>query len=491
MKSKYFFVFFAWIIAEVNLSHKSLAQNTNQSELWINTTYQAEDVGIRCEKLPQCEAWKLWWKLQVGLLINYMLCGDLTPTTEIIDLLISRKVEVSLNNEVQLEKFGLPKYLFSKYKFKIVHINFKKVCGNYSRYVLIDSISAAKKRGIDLSEICSNYEDQKKTLSAENNDDIESYFSTSYFQERKCEADNYASYTLSYLDECYKCRELETNKPNVFFTIKKDNNFQRMKRSLLMPSEGIRIINPRAEITYQVSATFQQIASVIVVRNQKVADFYKLGEMASVFEFHKGLRIDLEKVCAPEQFDDDADDINKVKEILQNWNEMESDDKKAKKNGSNPTMFFKRGIQLGYILSVFDSDIMAKIVPLSASFLMPFLDKSHYDFRSPPIIPEGKITEVFFGMLIQSMSNFDQSTMDYDMDIWLRMAWHDRRLAHHFDRPILVNDEITLKKIWRPAPFFQNAKEAEYHRMTTLNFWMYIFPNGEIFFETQYVHFLL
>ncbi|EFO19936.1 hypothetical protein LOAG_08554 [Loa loa] len=63
------------------------------------------------------------------------------------------------------------------------------------------------------------------------------------------------------------------------------------------------------------------------------------------------------------------------------------------------------------------------------------------------------------------------------------MTWHDRRLAHQFDRPILINDENTLKKIWRPSTFFQNAKETEYHRMTT------IFPNGEIFFETQLVTF--
>ncbi|VDO62844.1 unnamed protein product [Onchocerca flexuosa] len=71
------------------------------------------------------------------------------------------------------------------------------------------------------------------------------------------------------------------------------------------------------------------------------------------------------------------------------------------------------------------------------------------------------------------------------MDMWLRMAWHDPRLAHQLDRPILINDENMLKKIWRPAPFFRNAKESEYHRITTLNFWLYVFPNGEIFFETQ------
>lgn len=33
------------------------------------------------------------------------------------------------------------------------------------------------------------------------------------------------------------------------------------------------------------------------------------------------------------------------------------------------------------------------------------------------------------------------------MDVWLRMAWIDQRLAHHFDRPILINDENFLKLV--------------------------------------------
>ncbi|VBB27718.1 unnamed protein product [Acanthocheilonema viteae] len=333
------------IIVELILSRISLAQNILESELWINTTYQAEDVGIRCENLLQCKAWNSWWKLQTG---------DITPTAEIIDLLLSRKVEVSLNSVVQLTKFGLPKYLLSKYK---------------------------------------------------------------------------------------------------------------------------------------INAHFEEIPSMIIVRNQKVANFYKLGEISSIFEFHKGLQIDLEKVCAPDEFD--TANVNKITKTLQNSNEMESNDKEAKKNGnsrekmSNYAMLFKQSIQLSNILSIFDSEMISNMMPLSSTLLLPLLNKSHYDSRSPPIIGNDKITEVFFGILIQSMSNFDQSTMDYDMDIWLRMAWHDRRLTHQFDRPILVNDENTLKKIWRPEPFFQNAKEARYHRMTTLNFWLYVFPNGEIFFETH------
>ncbi|KAL3994940.1 Neurotransmitter-gated ion-channel ligand binding domain family protein [Acanthocheilonema viteae] len=454
-----FFVFAAWmIIVELILSRISLAQNILESELWINTTYQAEDVGIRCENLLQCKAWNSWWKLQTG---------DITPTAEIIDLLLSRKVEVSLNSVVQLTKFGLPKYLLSKYK--IVHINFKKVCGNYTRYLLIDSISAAKEHEVNLLEICNKYEAKRKTsLSTE---DVNLYSSISTAISRKP-----------------NILEVKTMK-SLTARNNEEDHLQRVKRSLLIPSEGIHIINPRAEITYQINAHFEEIPSMIIVRNQKVANFYKLGEISSIFEFHKGLQIDLEKVCAPDEFD--TANVNKITKTLQNSNEMESNDKEAKKNGnskekmSNYAMLFKQSIQLSNILSIFDSEMISNMMPLSSTLLLPLLNKSHYDSRSPPIIGNDKITEVFFGILIQSMSNFDQSTMDYDMDIWLRMAWHDRRLTHQFDRPILVNDENTLKKIWRPEPFFQNAKEARYHRMTTLNFWLYVFPNGEIFFETH------
>lgn len=462
---KSFFVIISRILLEVIIPCMSLAESSPESDLWINTTYQAEDLGIRYEKLPQCEAWNLWWKLQVG---------EITPTAEIIDLLSIRKIEVSLNSIVQLVKFGLPKYLLSKHK--VVHVNFKKVCRNYSRYLLIDSFSAAKKYGINLSEICNNYETGKKT-------------SLDLIDDRNGESYIPISTKKSWKPDIL---EIAAKKPSILFTTKYNQNYvsQPVDRLPLIPSGEIRIINPTAvQITYQVDTNFEQNSTKIVVRSQKVADFYKLGEMSSVFELHKGLEIDRKKVCIAEKLR--TENIDKVTKFLQNSSEKQESNERAEKNASsgeknNDSMtFFKRGIQLSSILSVFDSEMMSNVIPLSSSVLMPFLNRNHYDSRSPPIILEGEITEVFFGILIQSMSNFDQSTMDYDMDIWLRMAWHDRRLAHQFDRPILVNDENVLKKIWRPSPFFQNAKEAEYHRMTTLNFWLYIFPNGEIFFETH------
>uniref|UniRef100_A0A914RG06 Neurotransmitter-gated ion-channel ligand-binding domain-containing protein n=1 Tax=Parascaris equorum TaxID=6256 RepID=A0A914RG06_PAREQ len=55
---------------------------------------------------------------------------------------------------------------------------------------------------------------------------------------------------------------------------------------------------------------------------------------------------------------------------------------------------------------------------------------------------------------------------DYDMDIYLMMAWRDARLVNPYQKPILVKEEEILEKIWRPDPFFANAKEAEFHEVT-------------------------
>ena len=49
---------------------------------------------------------------------------------------------------------------------------------------------------------------------------------------------------------------------------------------------------------------------------------------------------------------------------------------------------------------------------------------------------------------------------------------------------VLFQEEI-MEKLWRPDPFFANAKEAEFHEVTFLNFLMRIFPDGLVLYETR------
>ncbi|CAI4229619.1 unnamed protein product [Auanema sp. JU1783] len=122
---------------------------------------------------------------------------------------------------------------------------------------------------------------------------------------------------------------------------------------------------------------------------------------------------------------------------------------------------------------------------LGGSFIMPVLEKNQYDPFSAPIVFQGSAVVVRFGIYIESISNFQTSTMDYDMDIYLMMSWRDARLVNPYDKPILVKEEEILEKIWRPDPFFANAKEAEFHEVTFLNFLMRIYPDGLVLYETR------
>ncbi|KAF7633896.1 hypothetical protein Mgra_00006758 [Meloidogyne graminicola] len=150
-------------------------------------------------------------------------------------------------------------------------------------------------------------------------------------------------------------------------------------------------------------------------------------------------------------------------------------------------MFGEDDKELDEILSKIE--IIAKnggVKPLPSGVLEPMLNKSGYDPRSSPQFVQGRPVEVRVGILVQSIANFQLSTMDYDMDCWLRMSWRDPRLALNLSTPILINDEIFLKKIWRPDIHFVNARNSLFHRVTRLNFYIFIFPmSGKVFFEAR------
>ncbi len=71
------------------------------------------------------------------------------------------------------------------------------------------------------------------------------------------------------------------------------------------------------------------------------------------------------------------------------------------------------------------------------------------------------------------------------MDIYLRMAWRDIRLKHNFSKSILVKEQSILESLWRPDPYFANAKQAAVHDVTFLNFLMRIYGTGEVLYEAR------
>ncbi|KAI1712536.1 neurotransmitter-gated ion-channel ligand binding domain-containing protein [Ditylenchus destructor] len=127
----------------------------------------------------------------------------------------------------------------------------------------------------------------------------------------------------------------------------------------------------------------------------------------------------------------------------------------------------------------------SKQKPFASTLILPVMKRTKYDPRTAPRLIEGQIVHVRVGIHVQSISNFQLTTMDYDMDMWLRMCWRDPRLAHGLKAPILITEESYLKKIWRPDAFFVNSVDSLFHRITYLNFYMFVFPDGEVYFESR------
>ncbi|GMS78597.1 hypothetical protein PENTCL1PPCAC_772, partial [Pristionchus entomophagus] len=191
---------------------------------------------------------------------------------------------------------------------------------------------------------------------------------------------------------------------------------------------------------------------------------FELGLSPKYFHHHQSVGILLEKACAEGKIEALGKDLHgRFGEELATlgFDPLEID------------QIIHGGSNLDDMLLVFTNTQQSDQRPFAATALLPFLKRIHYDARSPPSFYSKEKVIVKTGM------------HDYEMDLWLRMAWRDLRLAHGLSKPILVNEYTFLKKIWRPDPFFTNAKISSFHRVTYLNFYVFIFPNGDVLMEIR------
>uniref|UniRef100_A0A0K0FH76 GPI transamidase component GPI8 n=1 Tax=Strongyloides venezuelensis TaxID=75913 RepID=A0A0K0FH76_STRVS len=229
----------------------------------------------------------------------------------------------------------------------------------------------------------------------------------------------------------------------------------------------------------------EMVHSIMEIHSPLAAKALNLNISNDYFKHYKHIYIYLNGICS-----------SYMPELLNNHHENVFDaSEDSVPIGVNITALQENGIDLKELAQTLRNDTAVnKILEraqnysernLGSSYIKPILEKIHYDMYSAPIVFAGSAVEVRFGIYIESMSNFQTTTMDYDMDIYLIMAWRDVRLVNNYSSPILVKEENVLEMIWRPDPFFSNAKEAEYHEVTFLNFLMRIFNDGLVLYETR------
>uniref|UniRef100_A0A0N5D306 Neur_chan_LBD domain-containing protein n=1 Tax=Thelazia callipaeda TaxID=103827 RepID=A0A0N5D306_THECL len=107
--------------------------------------------------------------------------------------------------------------------------------------------------------------------------------------------------------------------------------------------------------------------------------------------------------------------------------------------------------------------------------------KDGYNMFMTPSQAQGKTTVVSVALYIESMSSFKAQTMDFEVDMYLALAWYDRRLAHNCTHPVLVTHKFIADRIWQPDLYFVNSKFAYLQEVTTPNVMVIVYPDGLIF----------
>ncbi|UYV62333.1 hypothetical protein LAZ67_2000138, partial [Cordylochernes scorpioides] len=82
-----------------------------------------------------------------------------------------------------------------------------------------------------------------------------------------------------------------------------------------------------------------------------------------------------------------------------------------------------------------------------------------------------------------SCSDEQRLSQDYEVDLYLQQKWQDDRLhSANITRPLDLNDPELVKRVWKPAVFFTNAKSGEFQYVTVPNVLFRIYPEGNVLY---------
>ncbi|XP_070535022.1 glycine receptor subunit alpha-3-like [Ptychodera flava] len=98
---------------------------------------------------------------------------------------------------------------------------------------------------------------------------------------------------------------------------------------------------------------------------------------------------------------------------------------------------------------------------------------------------DGGPVNVTVGMYINSFHSVKEVNMEYSVSVYLSMRWQDIRLQHNDTEPIVFNSPEFMDVVWRPDIYFDNEKRGQYHKVTTENRALELWPDGQIAYSLR------
>ncbi|EDO34654.1 predicted protein [Nematostella vectensis] len=109
--------------------------------------------------------------------------------------------------------------------------------------------------------------------------------------------------------------------------------------------------------------------------------------------------------------------------------------------------------------------------------------RPRYDPRLRPQYNDGPVL-VTTGFWVLSIDSINVQDMAFGMDIFLRQNWVDNRLDHGLNQTLSLSNAV-MSNIWLPDSYFKNAKQANFHEVTSKNLMITIGPKGKVHYNTR------
>ncbi|KAK2570097.1 Gamma-aminobutyric acid receptor subunit beta-4 [Acropora cervicornis] len=111
------------------------------------------------------------------------------------------------------------------------------------------------------------------------------------------------------------------------------------------------------------------------------------------------------------------------------------------------------------------------------------LTKENYDSRLRPNY-DGEPVQVEVGFWVLSIDAINVVDMDFSLDIFFRQTWRDQRLDHGLNSTMFLSNTV-MDRIWMPDSYFVNAKQGNFHKVTTDNIMIMIMPGGVVKYNAR------
>ncbi|KAL3070667.1 hypothetical protein niasHS_016941 [Heterodera schachtii] len=109
----------------------------------------------------------------------------------------------------------------------------------------------------------------------------------------------------------------------------------------------------------------------------------------------------------------------------------------------------------------------------------------HRKIRRPPSNSNGEPLSVQLGFYLESLGNFRETQMTFDVDLYMYSSWKDPLLRHSGPDSLMVNDDELRKEFWLPDLYFANARQANFHEVTVPNFNLFIATDGTVSYSSR------